>query len=162
MSNYHDTSNSISVILKNHRQEIELSVKGYEVSVPIKSYWDNNWLIFSCRLREDDRSMYGEFPCFMTMELQRLKMLLEQYQSGGLPAVSWNRTEFRCLSLSGFSAENIFLCGNRRLGDDFSKICRARRRGDVDWLLFGQFKTISCPGHWNKIGRQLPCTLMLK
>lgn len=93
MSNYHDTSNSISVILKNHRQEIELSVKGYEVSVPIKSYWDNNWLIFSCRLREDNRSMYGEFPCFMTMELQRLKMLLEQYQSGGLPAVSWNGTE---------------------------------------------------------------------
>ena len=37
--------------------------------------------------------MYGEFPVFMTMELQRLKMLLEEFQYGALSSVSWNGTE---------------------------------------------------------------------
>ena len=83
----------MGVVLKNDNQEIELAIKGYEVIVPEKSYWDNNWLVFSCRLTEGGKSMYGEFPCFMTMELQRLKMLLEEFRSGVLPSVSWNGTE---------------------------------------------------------------------
>lgn len=29
----------------------------------------------------------------MTMELQRLKMLLEKFQSGAVPSVTWNGTE---------------------------------------------------------------------
>ena len=72
----------MGIILKNDNQEIELDIKGYEVSIPVKSYWDNNWLVLSCRLTEGGRSMCGEFPGFMTMELQRLKTLLEEFQSG--------------------------------------------------------------------------------
>ena len=83
----------MGIILENDTQEIELSVKGYEVAMPTESYWDNNWLVLSCRLTGNGKSVYGEFPCFMTMELQRLKTLLEQYQSGTLPHVSWNGTE---------------------------------------------------------------------
>ena len=37
--------------------------------------------------------MCGEFPGFMTMELQRLKTLLEEFRSGALSSVSWNGTE---------------------------------------------------------------------
>lgn len=83
----------MGIILKNDNQEIELDIKGYEVSIPVKSYWDNNWLVLSCRLTEGGRSMYGEFPGFMTMELQRLKTLLEEFRSGALSSVSWNGTE---------------------------------------------------------------------
>lgn len=83
----------MGIILKNDNQEIELDIKGYEVPIPVKSYWDNNWLVLSCRLTEGGRSMYGEFPGFMTMELQRLKTLLEEFQSGALSSVSWNGTE---------------------------------------------------------------------
>ena len=83
----------MGIILKNDNQEIELDIKGYEVPIPVKSYWDNNWLVLSCRLTEGGRSMCGEFPGFMTMELQRLKMLLEEFQSGALSSVSWNGTE---------------------------------------------------------------------
>ncbi len=83
----------MGIVLKNDNQEIELAVKGYEVPLPAKSYWDNNWLVLSCRLTEGGKAMYGEFPCFMTMELHRLKMLLQQFRSGALPSVSWNGTE---------------------------------------------------------------------
>ena len=83
----------MGVILKNDNQEIQLAIKGYEAPMPVKSYWDNNWLVLSCQLTEGDKSMYGEFPCFMTTELQRLKMLLEEFQSGAVPSVSWNGTE---------------------------------------------------------------------
>ena len=70
-----------------------MAVKGYEALTPTKSYWDNNWLVLSCKSTENGESMYGEFPCFMTMELQRLKMLLEQFQAGALSSVSWSGTE---------------------------------------------------------------------
>lgn len=83
----------MGIVLKNDNQEIELAIKGYEAAMPTKSYWDNNWLVLSCWLTEGGISMYGEFPCFMTMELQRLEMLLERFQSGTLPSVSWNGTE---------------------------------------------------------------------
>ncbi len=83
----------MGVILKNDNQEIELAIKGYEVIVPAKNYWDNNWLVFSCRLIEGGKSMYGEFSGFTTMELQRLKILLEEFRSRVLPFVSWNGTE---------------------------------------------------------------------
>ena len=59
----------MGVVLKNDNQEIELYIKGYEVTVATKSYWDNNWLVLSCWLTEGGKSVYGEFPCFMAMEL---------------------------------------------------------------------------------------------
>lgn len=95
----------MGVVLKNDNQEIELAIKGYESAMPAKSYWDNNWLVLSCRLTEGGISMYGEFPCFMTMELQHLEMLLERFRSGTSPSVSWNGTEPNfsvCLSQNHF------------------------------------------------------------
>ncbi len=83
----------MGLIIKNRNHEIEISVKGYEIPVLTKSYWDNNWLIFSCRSTIGDRTIQEEFPCFMTMELQRLQILLEQFQSGELSSVAWNGTE---------------------------------------------------------------------
>lgn len=83
----------MGLILKNNNQKIELAVKGYECPLTGKSYWDNNWLVLSCQSTENGISRYGEFACFITTELQYLKMLLEQFQSGTLPSVSWNGTE---------------------------------------------------------------------
>lgn len=83
----------MSFIMKNRNHEIEISVNGYEIPVLTKSYWYNNWLIFSCRSTIRDKIIQGEFPCFMTIELQRLQILLEQFQSGELSSVAWNGTE---------------------------------------------------------------------
>ncbi len=80
-------------VLKNGRQEIELHVKGYECPAPTDSYWDNNWLVLSCRSTARGRTVCGEFPCFMTMELGRLQICLEQFQNGVIPSVFWNGTE---------------------------------------------------------------------
>jgi hypothetical protein len=32
----------MKIALNNDNQEIELAIKGYEVTAPAKSYWDNN------------------------------------------------------------------------------------------------------------------------
>ena len=48
----------MGIILKNDNQEIELDIKGYEVPIPVKSYWDNNWLVLSWRLTEGGRSTF--------------------------------------------------------------------------------------------------------
>lgn len=84
---------TIGAVLKNDNQKIELKVTGYEMPVPTKYFEDNNWLVLSCQSIRNGISMQGEFPCFMTMELQRLKALLEQFQSGIIRSVSWNGTE---------------------------------------------------------------------
>ena len=66
--------------------------------------------------------MCGEFPGFMTMELQRLKMLFRGVPVWGTAIcfMERNRTKLCCIPFTEPSADNIFLCGNRWLGDKFS------------------------------------------
>lgn len=120
--------------LTNNNQEIELTVKGYECPQLSKYYSDNNWLVLSCQSTSGDKTICGEFPCFMTMELQRLQILLEQFQSGMLPAVSWNGTEPNfVITLQEDRMLNIFFDAEN--GDDtvtFSKYATAQ---DVKTLI---------------------------
>lgn len=83
----------MGLILSNGRKKIELNVIGYEFPTLRESYWDNNWLVLSCRSTTRHKSIYGEFPCCMTMELRNLQTHLEQFQSGVAASVSWNGTE---------------------------------------------------------------------
>lgn len=124
----------MGLILKNNNQEIELTVKGYECSQLSKYYSDNNWLVLSCRSTIGDKTICGEFPCFMTMELQRLQMLLEQFQSGVLPSVSWNGTEPNfVITLQEDHMLNIFFdAGNGSNTVTFSKYATAQ---DVKMLI---------------------------
>ena len=83
----------MGLMFKTASQEIELTVRGYECPILTRSYWDNNWLVLSCRSTTGDKTICGELPCFMTTELCDLQIRLKQFQNGVISSVSWNGTE---------------------------------------------------------------------
>lgn len=124
---------SVKFKFENGNQEIELKVKGYEAVIPTKSYWDNNWLVLSCKSAKDGKPMCGEFPCFLTIELQRLKMLLEQFRSGALSSISWNGTEPNfVLNINQNYFLTIYFCDEKDCEITFQKYATAE---DVEGLI---------------------------
>lgn len=65
--------------LDNGNQEIELKVKGYEASIPTKSYWDNNWLVFSCKSAKDN----GTEPNFVLNIYQNHLLTIDFFDEKG-------------------------------------------------------------------------------
>ena len=124
----------MGLTLTNDNQEIELIIKGYQFPQLTKYFSDNNWLTLSCRSITDDKTICGEFPCFMTMELQRLQVLLEQFQSGVLASVSWNGTEPNfSITLHENRLLNIFFDAEN--GDSIVTFCKYATVQDVKNLI---------------------------
>lgn len=77
--------------------------------------------------------MSGEFPCFLTIELHRLKMLLEQFQSGALSSISWNGTEPNfTLNINQDYLLTIYFCDEKDCEISFQKYATTE---DVEGLI---------------------------